>query len=304
MSANASGKGSRGIMRIWEIGVTFTALLLCLSGCGLAEKVLDALPEETLDKIVDTAPHTPSYVEETAASFLEAVEAQDAEAVRALFAPSALAEDADFDEVLTRLFTFYSGPTDECWSDNTPGISKHLHYGKTTRRSYSGWVPVVSQGVNYYCYVSVTEIDDDEPENIGINKLVFVTEKARCAPEFERPEGYGLWLCEDPPGDYQTCRINEDAYIYIPVDRTVTKEEIVAFLEGDASWKAFAVRFGDPNVNAFPNQAHWNVYYYALPEEDGEPRWARLMVEDGTITSVTLEGRSYHSEGVLWKPAS
>lgn len=288
-------------MRTWKVGVTLAALLLCLSGCGLAGKVLEVLPEQALDKIVDAAPHTSSCVEEAAASFLEVVEIQDIEAAKALFAPSALAEDADFDEVLTRLFTFYSGSTDECWSDNTPSISKHLHYGKTTKRSYSGWVPVVSQGINYYCYVAVTDIDDEEPENIGINKLVFVTEKARCAPEFERPEGYGLWLYEDPPGDYQTCRINEDAYIYTPADRTITKGEITAFLEGSTSWEAFAVRFGEPNVTAYPDQAHWNVYYYALPEEDGEPRWARLMVEDGNITSVTLEGRSYHSEGVLWK---
>lgn len=291
-------------MRIWKIGVTLTALLLCLSGCGLAERVLNVLPKEALDKIADAAPHTPSYVEETAASFLEAVEVQDTEAVKALFAPSALAKDEDFDEVLTRLFTFYSGSTDECWSDNTPSISKHLHYGRTTRRSYSGWVPVVSQGINYYCYVVVTDIDDEEPENIGINKLVFVTEKARCAPEFERPEEYGLWLYEDPPGDYQTCRINEDAYIYTPINRTITKEEITTFLENSTSREAFAARFGEPNVTAYPNQSHWNVYYYALPEENGEPRWARLMVEDENITSVTLEGRSYHSEGVLWKPAS
>lgn len=43
-----------------------------------------------LDKIVDAAPHTPSYVEKTAASFFEAVEAQDTEAVKALFVLSAL----------------------------------------------------------------------------------------------------------------------------------------------------------------------------------------------------------------------
>lgn len=291
-------------MRVWKIGMMLAALLLCLSGCGLAEKVLEALPEEALDKIVDAVPHTPSYVEKTVASFLEAVEAQDTEAVKALFAPSALAEDGDFDEVLARLFAFYPGPTDECWSDNTPGISKHLRYGRTTRRSYSGWVPVVSQGMNCYCYVSVTDIDDEEPENIGINKLVFVSEKARCAPEFEQPDECGLWLYEDPPGDYQTCRINENAYIYTPMDRTVTKAEIVAYLESDTSWEAFIARFGEPNVTVYPNQTHWNVYCYALPEKDGEPQWARLMVEDGNITSVTLEGRSYHSEGVLWEPAS
>ena len=291
-------------MRIWKVGVTLAALLLCISGCGLAEKALEALPEEVLNQIVDAAPHTPSYVEETAVRFLAAVEAQDTQAVKALFAPGVLAEDEDFDAVLAQLFDFYQGPTDECWSDNTPGISKHLYYGKTTRRSYSGWIPVVSQGVNYYCYVAVTEVNEDEPENVGINKLVFVTEKARCAPGFERPEEDGLWLYEDPPEDYQTCRINEDAYLYTPVDRTVTKEEMVAFLEDDTTWEGFTARFGEPNVTDDPNRVHWNVYYYALPEEDGEPRWARLMVEDGAITSVTLEGRSYHSEGVLWNPAS
>ena len=287
-----------------KASVLFLALLLCLSGCGLAETVLESLPEELLDRIAEAAPHSASNVEEAADSFFQAVDARDTEAAKALFAPNTVAEDLDFDETLARLFELYAGPTDECWSDSTPGASKHLYYGRTTMHSNSGWIPVVSQGVNYYCYIVITNIDEEEPENIGINKLVFVTEKARCAPDFERPEENGLWLFEDPPGDYQTCRINEDAYIYTPVNRTVTKEEIVSFLEENASWESFTARFGMPNAVEYPDRdkEEWNIYYYELPEEDGETRWARVLAREGAVDSVMLEGRSYHSEGVLWRP--
>lgn len=287
--------------RILKTAALLLALALSLSACGLAGRLLESVPEEVLREIADAAPHRPSGTERAAAAFFEAVDARDGEAAKALFAPSALTEDGDFDEVLARLLALYQGPTDECRTDEAPGVSRHLHYGKVTRSSCSGWVPVVSQGVNYYCYVAVTNIDEETPENIGINQLVFATEKARCAPEFERPEGYGLWLCEDPPGaDYETCRIGEDAYVYTPPDRTLAKEEIVSQLEAGASWEAFAARFGEPNATE-GYTGSWNICYYELAEEEGEPRWARIMQENGVVTSAILMGLRCGSEGILWK---
>lgn len=293
-------KEAVSVIRILKTAALVLALALSLSACGLADRLLEAVPREVLDKIADAAPHQASSTEEAAAAFLEAVDARDAEAAKALFAPSAL-EAADIDGALETLFELYEGPTDECRTDTVPGISKHLHYGRTTRLSYSGWVPLVSQGVNYYCYVVVTEIDDDEPENIGINKVVFATERARCALDFERPEEGGLWVFADPPGaDYETCRIGEDAYVYTPVDRTMTKEEVTAQLEDNASWEVFSARFGEPNVTEYPDHETWNIYYYRLAEEEGEPRWARILQEDGTVTSAILMGLRYHSEDTLW----
>ena len=283
-------------MRILKTNVMLLVFIICLSGCSGSQA------ETVLGKIADILPRQSSNVEKSAAAFFEAVDNRNTDAAKALFAPSALVDEENFDAAMEQLFILYTSPTDECWSDSTPSASKHLTYGKTTYHSVSGWIPVVSAGVNYYCYIVVTDIDDETPENIGINKLVFATEKARCAADFERPQENGLWIFDDPPdADYQTCRIGENAYIYTPSEQELTKEDAVSFLEKNASWTDFTARFGAPNVTAYPDRKDWNIYYYELPDEDGEARWIRLSAEDGTVTSAILMGRSYHANGVLWK---
>ncbi len=280
------------------VAAALLSVCLWLTGC------------DRLLEIWSVVDHDHFTLQEKIDAFFQAVDAQDADAIKALFSPNVLREDTDLDETIERLFAFYPGPTEDCYMESSPGSSRHI--GPQRMASTHSWFPVISNGVNYYCYISLTYRDDADPDNIGLENLILVSEKVRCSEEFWTNGGWkdcdvGLTVVEDAPGDYLTCRIGDTPYIYTPVDRVLTQEDILTFLETDDRWEHFLERFGEPNA-ASP---YGKVYYYELPDEDGEKRFAYLSTrsagegrpeEERKIDTVVLEdGRSSHTLAVLWK---
>ena len=267
------------------------ALLLILSGCGYVPEFWN---------VVD---HDHSLLQDTINAFFQAVDAQDTEAVKAMFSPRILQEDGDLDDMVDRLLALYSGPTDDCLVQRSPGSSRHI--GWKRRANTHVWFPVVSNGVNYYCYISFTYRDDENPDNIGIEKLVFTTEKARCSElliNSQEPLEDGLTVIEDAPGDYLTCRIGDEAFVYTPANRVITREDILAFLAQGTRWDAFTAQFGEPNARSPYSE---NSCYYQLTDQDGQPRYAQITLQTvenkKSIYSVSLrDGHSYRALGVLW----
>lgn len=312
-----------------QAAAVLIVLGLCTSasGCRTASdtlhRVQDALPaaetvQNALPGIVDTVQDKLSEVllaasrysftnldrqgfslQHTIDDFCAALDSRNAEGIKALFAPNVLMEDTDIDNQIKALFALYSGPTDECYVTRTPGGSGHIGFMEN-RFTTSAWIPVVSQGANYYCYMSLTTTDQADSNNLGIQKLVFVPEKVKCSTDFIWPEEKGLTVVADVPGDYLTCRIGDDAYIYTPVDRVVTQEEIQAFLEKNDSWEAFSAHFGPPNATG-----EYSGNFYELPDEDGEKRYANIAVSTSTgrvYGAYLYNGKNHHTLDVLWKP--
>lgn len=266
--------------------------ILMLSGCG-------RVPE--FWNVVD---HDHSLLQDTIDAFFQAVDAQDAAAVREMFSPRILREDDDLGEMIDRLFALYPGPTDDCLVQRSPGSSRHI--GWKRRANTHVWFPVVSNGVNYYCYISYTYRDDEHPDNIGIEKLIFTTEKVRCSETFwndRKQLGDGLTVIEDVPGDYLTCRIGDEAFVYTPTDRVITQEDILDFLAQDTRWDAFTARFGEPNAHSPYSDSSC---YYRLADQDGQPRYAHITLhtvenEKSVYSVILLDDYHHHALGVLWK---
>ena len=209
------------------------------------------------------------------------------------------------DAQIASLFAAYPGPTDECAVTRTPGGSGHYGFLENTF-TVSAWVPVVSGEARYYCAVSLTTQDQANPENLGLRRLVFVSEKARCSENFTCPDTPGLTVLTDAPGDYLTCRIGDEPFPYTPADRVITAEEIVDFCAADSEWDSFTARFGPPNAVTFDLTDTMRTVAYELSGEDGEARYAlvHIQMESGVwrIWEVTLkDGRHYPSLGVLWR---
>ena len=256
-------------------------LVLSLTGCS-------RVPEWW--NVVD---HDHSLMQENIDAFFQAVDAHDAEAVKAMFAPNVITEDEDMDEMIERLFALYSGPTDDCFMQTSPNSSRHV--GWKRRANTHNWFPVVSGGVNYYCYFSYTYRDDENPDNEGLEQLVFVTEKARCSEELwygnEKIKlGNGLTVIDDTGMDYETCRIGINAFAYTPIERSITKDDILQFAENNNKWEDFKAHFGEPNSHT-PNPLIFS-YYYRLPDENGEKRYAEIGThskdDERTIYNISI----------------
>lgn len=273
----------------FAVSILVLALCLLLSGCPTD---LDQ-QGYSLQRTVDT--------------FCQAADSRDTETIVNLFSPNVRAEVGDdaLIAAVQELFAFYPGPTDECALTRTPGGSGHIGSGKNSFTT-SAWIPVVCEGINYYCSITLTTQDQNEPDNLGVQRIVFVSEQVRCSEwndEMELPKGNGLFVVTKVPEDFQTIRVGDLPYIYTPVNRVITQEDIWSFCQEDNSWNSFHTRFGEPNAVEYLI-GRVSSYIYELPPEDGEPRYASVGIDsDGLIYGVYLyDGTHYSDIGTIWKP--
>lgn len=287
----------------------FPALyLLLLTGCGaLLEGALNTLPEGLRDTAIDGIKSWSDSrwsLQDPIDEFFAAVDARDAEAVRAMFSPNAQAADEDLDEDIQTLFGLYPGPTEECEMLTPVGASQHIGWGERMNEVHNLF-PVVCQGINYYCSFSYTTRDEADAGNVGLTRVVFVTEKVQANDEFRQnlDLGDGLTVVEDCPGDYETRRIGNAPYIFTPSGQPPAREEVLGFLQTEDSWEAFTARFGQPNA------AFWHSIsvYYELAPEEGQARYACIYTDDfgdgvERVDTVYLyNGRDYQPIETLWK---
>ena len=101
--------------------------LLLLTGCGLVQRTVEALPEGLQDAALGALKSLSDSrwsLQDPINEFFANLDARDAEAVRAMFSPNVQAADEDLDETIQALFDLYPGPTEECEMTSPPGASK------------------------------------------------------------------------------------------------------------------------------------------------------------------------------------
>lgn len=283
-------------------------ILLLLSGCGLIQAAVEALPEGLQNAALGALGSLSQghwSLQEPIDEFFAAVGARDPEAVKALFSPNVREADADLEENIQALFDLCPGPVDECVMTSPVGASKHIGWGESAVTVHNTF-PVVCQGMNYYCTFGYTTRDEADEGNVGIRFVVFVTEKVQSNEEFRDSLEYGdgLTVVPDCPGDYETRRIGDRPFIFTPIERSISADELTAFLQSNGSWTAFTDRFGRPNAESWPSS-----YYYELEPEDGQPRYAHILtVSEGDtkrVYSVSLyNNHDNQPVELLWEQAS
>lgn len=230
----------------------------------------------------------PEIYSQVVDEFFAAVDAGDKEKILGQFAPNVRKHDKDLEEKLDELLAFYPGPTDLCdREEGSPMMGSYtIDYGKYQCKIID-WFPVVSNGINYYCQLSYIYWDDKNPDNVGIEYVDMVSEKVICSEPFKWPEEPGIFVQTDAPGDYETRRIAYYPQIYVPVDRTLTREDVEEFLKTGGNFIDFQEQFGEPNVV----ESKYTSFAYELQDENGEKRYADFMVahkKDWKILSVTV----------------
>lgn len=213
-------------------------------------------------------------------NFFAAVDAHDKNAIKELFAPNALEQTSSIDNDIQQLLNFYSGPTDRCERDGSR-VAGGYHDGIADANS---WFAVISNGTTYYCYFTLRYRNESNKEDVGIQKVNFVSEKVVCSEDFTWPKELGINVIEDAEGDYLTRRIGGHPTKYTPMERSLTEEDFRTFIKESNSLKELIKQFGEPNAET----TTYVAYAYELEEENGEPRYAKLLVEGDTIIEILV----------------
>ena len=138
---------------------------LLLSGCADL-KISKALVQHAVGGIYDP---TDQIAVEQLNAILDAVVAQDAAAVKAQFAPNAIAAQPELDSQIEALLAYYNNET---WEFEIPatGISESRNETGGTTRSYEMHSRI--DGEKYYLVAMHAVVNDTtEPDNVGIWSL-------------------------------------------------------------------------------------------------------------------------------------
>lgn len=167
---------------------------LLLSGCADL-KISKALVQHAVGGIYDP---TDQIAEDQLNAILEAAVAQDAAAIKAQFAPNAIAAQPELDDQIEALLDYYAGKS---WEIDSPGcmtMDSSNADGTGGRASSFQMHGMILTDRFYRFSLRGISVDTKDPDNVGI---------------------WALFLLQvDQPTDYAYCVAGEDDMVGIYVD--------------------------------------------------------------------------------------
>lgn len=206
--------------------------------------------------------------------FFAAADADDAQAMYNLFAESVKAENSDLMSEIEVFLEEYPHNPDTNERDGASGaVSTSWKDGNKSNTIQSGFV-ITKDGENYYCHLDYTNIDEINPEEVGIKYVSMKSEKVYCDEEFSFPNESGIYIQLESSETYDTRRIGGYPEIFTEYDRSITEQQVKNFIEKNKSFSKFKEHFGDPNADDT-----YLVCVYELETVAGEPRYAELFYD-------------------------
>lgn len=177
--------------RIVSLLLAAAILAAALTGCANLRVGLMLLQHAT-------GPYDPmdQVMEDRLNAILEAAVAQDAAAIKAQFAPNAIAAQPELDDQIEALFDYYDSENGEI--DNISGRAGSASDGAGGKNRYYEMSGKIVSGEMYLVYIRAITEDTNDPDNVGVWAL--------------------LLLQVDQPTDYAYCVAGEDDMVGIYVD--------------------------------------------------------------------------------------
>ena len=132
-----------------------------------------------------TGPYDPMdrVMEDRLNAILEAAVAQDAAAIKAQFAPNAIAAQPELDSQIEALFDYYDSENGEI--DNISGRAGSASDGAGGKNRYYEMSGKIVSGEMYLVYIRAITEDTNDPDNVGVWALLL----RRKADEADYPDG-------------------------------------------------------------------------------------------------------------------
>ena len=165
--------------------------MLILLGCVLAVQLLGCSPQIASEYRAKVLREDDDKSEDMKKSIIDALDKQDAEALKGLFSEYALENAEDLDEKIEELMEFYSG-SDEA----IEGGMRSSEGGKY----YEDWIlnsvyTLKKNGQEYELRIVTIPMDKKEPDKVGLYLIEVMTEDAE-------PEDFKWRNEDDAPGIY------------------------------------------------------------------------------------------------------
>ena len=162
--------------------VLLLLILLCavtLTGCANLKNSA-ALVQHAVGGIYDP---TRQMVNNQLTVILNAVTSQDAAAIKAQFAPNAIAAQPELDSQIEALFDYYDSENGEI--DNISGRAGSASDGAGGKNRYYEMSGKIVSGEMYLVYIRAITEDTNDPDNVGVWALLL----RRKADEADYPDG-------------------------------------------------------------------------------------------------------------------
>ncbi len=178
-----SGKNTIKNFKKMVLGIGICIMFMSMSGCNFGSRL------EYLEK---TNRSEQEQADTKAKSITDALEAKDAESLKALFSTYAIENAKDLDEKIEELIEFYPG----CNGGFEGGCSSResSDYGVKTK-VLNGVYTVTNDNQSYYLIFTIQSRNDKEPEKTGLHLIEVMTEEAM-------PEGFKWKNQKNDPGVY------------------------------------------------------------------------------------------------------
>ena len=164
--------------RIVSLLLAAAILAAALTGCANLRVGLMLLQHAT-------GPYDPmdQVMEDRLNAILEAAVAQDAAAIKAQFAPNAIAAQPELDDQIEALFDYYDSENGEI--DNISGRTGSASDGAGGKNCYYEMSGKIVSGEMYLVYIRAITEDTNDPDNVGVWALLL----RRKADEADYPDG-------------------------------------------------------------------------------------------------------------------
>ena len=178
--------------RIWLRIINGKNVVSVILICLVILNITGCTYENRLERMAQSAREEDEQSDEMMQSIMDALERQDAKALKNLFSPYALEHAENLDEKIQELLEFYPGKDGgfegQCMSTG------RRNYGDITVR-LRGTYTVTNAGTTYEVRFVTIPQNDEEPEKEGLYLIEVMTEEAE-------PEGFKWRNEDDEPGIY------------------------------------------------------------------------------------------------------
>lgn len=134
---------------------------------------------------------------------------------------------------------------------------------------------VVMNGVRYYICLQGCHQSDEHPEEVGITFFTVESEKAYVLDKKYDNTDY-IFADTIVEEDFETRRIHGYPYLFTPIEREISQEEVLDTLRYERSLKSFIEKYGEPNVIRDYTNSNGTDYIYELQPENGEARYLKI----------------------------
>ncbi len=112
-----------------------------------------------------------------------ALDAGDADALKALFSEAALEEATDIDQQISDLLMFYEGKLDSFKGFNSS--SNDIEHGENVKKQIIGQYQLITDKGTYRIIYHFNVIDKENPDKVGLSLLEVVTDELYQEDDFD-----------------------------------------------------------------------------------------------------------------------